>query len=228
MQTIKTRKLMENKEMQTKENIEKIFEYLGRLFPNPKCELNFETPFQLLIAVILSAQCTDKRVNEVTPILFSKYPTAEALSNADLQDVEEIIRPLGFFRNKSKAIVNCAKGVCELFDGQVPNDVDALQQLSGVGRKTANVVTAEAYGANNIGVDTHIFRVSHRLDLSQGTTPLAVELDLKKQLQGRQNNIDHFLLVLFGRYHCKAVKPNCAECELKDICLYYKEKFNNK
>lgn len=211
--------------MQTKENIDKIFEYLKELFPNPKCELNYSTPFELLIAVILSAQCTDKRVNSVAPKLFEAYPTAKDLAQADIAQVEEIIRPLGFFRNKAKSIVNCAKQLIEQFDGQVPNDVEKLQNLSGVGRKTANVVTAEVFGANNIGVDTHIFRVSHRLGLSDGKTPLLVEKDLLKQLQGRQLNTDHYLLVLFGRYHCKAVKPNCKECKLKSICLYYKNNF---
>ncbi len=211
--------------MQTKENIDKIFEYLKELFPNPKCELNYSTAFELLIAVILSAQCTDKRVNSVTPKLFEVYPTAKDLAQADIAQVEDIIRSLGFFRNKAKSIVNCAKQLIEQFDGQVPNDVEKLQKLSGVGRKTANVVTAEVFGANNIGVDTHIFRVSHRLGLSDGKTPLLVEKDLLKQLQGRQLNIDHYLLVLFGRYHCKAVKPNCKECKLKSICLYYKNNF---
>ena len=213
--------------MQSKENIEKIFNYLESLFPNPQCELHFKTPFQLLVAVILSAQCTDKRVNEVTPKLFEKYPTPQALANAKQTEVEEIIHSLGFFRNKSKAIIECAKQVVELFDGEIPNDTDKLQKLSGVGRKTANVVTAEAFGANNIGVDTHIFRVSHRLNLSQGKTPEKVEEDLRNQLKNRQMNIDHFRMVLFGRYHCKAVKPNCENCALKDLCLYYKEKFPN-
>ncbi len=214
--------------MQTKENIEIIFNYLNELYPNPQCELKYETPFQLLIAVILSAQCTDKRVNEVTPKLFAKYPTANELAVADLQDVENIIRPLGFFRNKAKAIVNCSKQLVENFNGQVVNDVEKLQKLSGVGRKTANVVTAEAFGADNIGVDTHIFRVSHRLDLSQGKTPYEVELDLVSALDGRQKNVDHFLLVLFGRYHCKAIKPNCENCKLTSICKFYQEKAKNQ
>ncbi len=213
--------------MQTRENINFIFEYLNELFPNPKCELKYNSPFEMLIAVILSAQCTDKRVNEITPLLFKKYPTPYELSQARIEDVENIIRPLGFFRNKSKSIINCAKQLVELYDGQVPNDVDKLQKLSGVGRKTANVVTAEVFGANNIGVDTHVFRVSHRLDLSQGKTPYEVEQDLVKQLQGRQMNIDHFLLVLFGRYQCKAVKPNCAECKLQNVCRFYKDKHKN-
>lgn len=214
--------------MQTKENIDKIFDYLNELYPNPKCELQYKTPFQLLIAVILSAQCTDKRVNEITPLLFEKYPTAIKLANASIEDVENIIRPLGFFRNKAKSIVSCSKQLIEKFDGEVPNDVDKLQELSGVGRKTANVVTAEVYGANNIGVDTHIFRVSHRLDLSDGATPLQVEMDLKEQFIGRQMNVDHYLLVLFGRYHCKAIKPNCENCKLQSICKYYKEKLVEK
>ena len=216
--------IKKGKIMQTKANIEKIFCYLERLYPNPQCELNFKTPFQLLIAVILSAQCTDKRVNEVTPVLFDRYPTPQDLANAKQAEVEEIIHSLGFFRNKSKAIIECSKQVVEKFNGEIPNDIKELQKLSGVGRKTANVVTAEAFGANNIGVDTHIFRVSHRLNLSQGKTPEKVEEDLRKQLKNRQMNIDHFRMVLFGRYHCKAMKPNCQNCELNDICLYYKDK----
>lgn len=208
--------------MQLKENVEKILAYLEELFPNPKCELNFKTPFQLLIAVILSAQCTDKRVNEVTKVLFANYPTPQALAKAKQDDVEQIIHSLGFFRNKAKSIIKCAQQLVEKFNGEVPNDVEKLQKLAGVGRKTANVVTAEAFGANNIGVDTHIFRVSHRLNLSQGKTPDKVEQDLRKQLKGRQMNIDHFRMVLFGRYHCKAIKPNCENCKLKTICQHFK------
>ncbi len=207
-------------------NVNEIFEYLKTLFPNPKCELNYRSPFQLLIAVILSAQCTDKRVNTVTPILFEKYPTPKALGNAKQEDVEEIIRPLGFFRNKAKAIIACAKQLDEEFDGQVPNDVEKLQQLQGVGRKTANVVTAEAFRANNIGVDTHVFRVAHRLGLSEGNTPEKVEMDLRNVFAGRDLASDHFLLVLFGRYHCKAVKPQCDKCKLNNHCKYYVEKMD--
>ena len=209
--------------MQSKENVEKIFAYLEALFPNPKCELNFKTPFQLLIAVILSAQCTDKRVNEVTKVLFADFGTPQKLANARQEEVERIIRPLGFFRTKAKAIIKCSQQLMQDFDGEVPNDVEKLQKLAGVGRKTANVVTAEAFGANNIGVDTHIFRVSHRLDLSQGKTPDKVEQDLRKQLSGRQMNTDHFRMVLFGRYHCKAIKPNCENCKLTNICQHFKK-----
>ncbi len=204
--------------------VEQIFEYLNELFPNPKCELNYEDNFQLLVAVILSAQCTDKRVNVVTPLLFEKYPTAKHLASAKQEDVEAIIRPLGFFRTKSKAIIACAKQLCEEYAGEVPNDVEKLQKLAGVGRKTANVVTAEAFNANNIGVDTHIFRVAHRLTLSSGTTPNKVEDDLRRVFAGRNLAYDHFLLVLFGRYNCKALKPLCDECKLKDICDYYKNR----
>lgn len=207
-------------------NINEIFEYLNALFPNPKCELNYNSPFELLIAVILSAQCTDKRVNSVTPILFEKYPTPKALGNAKQEDVEEIVRPLGFFRNKSKAIIACAKQLDEEFGGQVPNDLEKLQKLQGVGRKTANVVTAEAFRANNIGVDTHVFRVTHRLGLSDGNTPEKVEADLRIAFDGRDLASDHFLLVLFGRYHCKAVKPQCENCKLKNQCKHYAEKLS--
>ena len=209
-------------------DVNKIFEYLNVLFPNPKCELNYNSPFQLLIAVILSAQCTDKRVNTVTPILFAKYPTPNALGNAKQEDVEGIIRPLGFFHNKAKAIIACAKQLDEEFGGQVPNDIEKLQKLQGVGRKTANVVTAEAFRANNIGVDTHVFRVAHRLGLSQGNTPEKVEMDLRTALAGRDLASDHFLLVLFGRYHCKAVKPQCDECKLTKCCKNYAEKFDKQ
>lgn len=209
-------------------DVNEIFEYLNVLFPNPKCELNYNSPFELLIAVILSAQCTDKRVNTVTPILFAKYPTPHALGNAKQEDVEEIIRPLGFFHNKAKAIIACAKQLDEEFGGQVPNDIEKLQKLQGVGRKTANVVTAEAFRANNIGVDTHVFRVAHRLGLSQGNTPEKVEMDLRIALAGRDLASDHFLLVLFGRYYCKAVKPQCDECKLRNCCKYYAEKFDKQ
>ncbi len=207
--------------------IDEIFDYLNALFPNPKCELNYQTPFQLLIAVILSAQCTDKRVNSITPILFKDYPTPKKLGNAKQEDIEKIIRPLGFFRNKAKAIIACAKQLDTEFNGKVPQNADALQKLQGVGRKTANVVTAEAFQANNIGVDTHVFRVAHRLGLSDGNTPEKVEKDLRAILNGRKLSTDHFLLVLFGRYHCKAKKPLCDTCKLSKICKYYVNYVNN-
>lgn len=202
-------------------NVDEIFTYLNELFPNPKCELNYENNFQLLIAVILSAQCTDKRVNAITPLLFAKYPTPQDLAMAKQEDVENIIRPLGFFHNKAKSIIACARQLVDKFSGQVPNNVEELQKLNGVGRKTANVVTAEAFNANNIGVDTHVFRVAHRLGLSNATTPEKVELDLRKVFEGRNLASDHFLLVLFGRYNCKAVKPLCESCKLKNLCTHY-------
>ena len=208
--------------MQSTKNVKLILDYLKKLYPNPQCELNYETPFQLLIAVILSAQCTDKRVNLVTPLLFTKYKTIESLATAKLEEVEEIIRPLGFYVTKSKVIINCAKEILDKFGGEVPNDVDKLQSIKGVGRKTANVVTAELFNANNLGVDTHVFRISHRLGLSDAKTPYQVEKDLVLQLKNENLVENHLRFVLFGRYFCKAIKPNCEDCELSKICNYKK------
>lgn len=207
----------------TQAKINEIFDYLKSKFPNASCELNYKNEFELLCAVILSAQCTDKRVNIVTPALFSAYPTPQAMSKAKLEDVENIIKSCGFYHNKAKALVSMSKELCQRFNGVVPNNFDDLISLKGVGQKTANVVLAVAFNQNEIGVDTHIFRISHRLGFSQGNTPAKVEKDLRSLFVNRDLKNDHYLLVLFGRYICKAIKPTCQSCPLKKYCNYEKK-----
>jgi len=208
----------------TQEKIDTIFNYLSNEFPNPKSELNYNNNFELICAVILSAQCTDKRVNQVTPQLFKNYPSPSLLANANQVDVEEIIHSCGFYHNKAKSLINMSKDLCKNFNGEVPNDFDKLLSLQGVGRKTANVVLAVAFDKSEMPVDTHVFRVSRRLGLSNGKTPEKVEQDLRKVLKGRKLQIDHHLMILFGRYICKAQNPNCEKCQLKQYCNYYNEK----
>lgn len=204
--------------------INEVMEYLGRMFPNPKPELNYETDFQCLVAVILSAQCTDKRVNVVTAELFKKYPDSKSLSTLSLEELEQKIYSTGFYRNKAKNILALCNILNEKYDGVVPRDPDVLETLPGVGRKTANVVSSALFGAERIGVDTHIFRVTNRLGLVNAKNPLEVEKQWMKKYPNYCNHDVHFRLVLFGRYHCKAQKPNCENCELKNDCRYYNEK----
>ena len=187
------------------------------------CELNFKDRYQLLVSVILSAQCTDKRVNMVTKSLFKKYPTAKAMAKANLAELEQEIKPCGFYHNKAKNILSACQKIVVEFKGEVPENYDALLSLPGVGRKTANVITSAGFGGDAIAVDTHVFRVSRRLGLASGNTPEKVEHELMKVLDKNVWSESHFLLVLFGRYICKAQRPLCEECGLKEYCKYYKE-----
>ena len=197
----------------------RVLEYLDELFPNPKCELEYNKDYELLIAIMLSAQTTDKRVNKVTKVLFKTYPTLEDLSNANVNDIENIIRELGSFRKKSVYVKNIATSLLENWDGYVPNDRKYLENLSGVGRKTVNVFLGVIYNEPTIAVDTHVERVSKRLKFaSMDDNVLKVEHKLMKIIPKERWNKTHHQLVLFGRYHCKAVKPNCEICKLKDIC----------
>lgn len=200
-------------------NIELIENYLDELFPDPKCELIYHTDYELLIAIMLSAQSTDKRVNTVTPVIFSKYPTLEALSNAELSDLEDIIHPVGSYHKKAFYTREIAKRlVCE-FDGVVPTDREVLESFPGVGRKTVNVFLSEFYNYPEIAVDTHVDRVSKRLRLAYlKDDVLMVERKLRKKLKKEEWSKRHLQLVLFGRYYCKALKPECSNCKLKDIC----------
>lgn len=201
----------------------KIYEYLKSLFNEASCELNFKNNYELLVAVVLSAQCTDKRVNLTTPALFEKYPTVLEMANAKQEEVEEIIKPCGFYHNKAKNIVSACKDIVETHGGVVPSEFKDLLKLSGVGRKTANVVMAVGFGKDAIAVDTHVFRVSKRLGLSNGETPEKVEFDLMKRFDKTLWSETHHMLIHFGRYVCKAQKPLCEKCELKDKCLYFKK-----
>jgi len=198
-----------------------VYDCLKGKFPNAACELEFNSNFQLLISVILSAQCTDKRVNEVTKILFEKYPTAFDLANAKLDDVLKIVKPCGFFNNKAKNIIATSKILVEKFNGEVPEDFSALLSLPGVGQKTANVLTSVGFGGDAFAVDTHVFRVAKRLGLANEKTPEKVEEQLKKVFCKNMWSETHHLMVLFGRYYCKARNPQCNDCKLKENCLYY-------
>ena len=197
----------------------KLIEYLDYLFPNPKCELTYQTDYQLLMAVVLSAQSTDKRVNSVTPTIFSKYPTLEELANASLTDLEDIIRPVGSLRKKASYLKEIASRLVNEFDGVVPTDRDILESFPGVGRKTVNVFLAEFYHYPAIAVDTHVERVSKRLKLAyQKDSVLDVERKLMKKVPKERRAKFHLQMVLFGRYYCKAVKPLCKDCPLKEYC----------
>ena len=188
------------------------------------CYLNHENAWQLLIATILSAQCTDARVNIVTKDLFVKYPSVEAFANADLKELEQDIRPTGFYHNKAKNIKSAAAAVIERFGGQVPGDIDKLITLPGVGRKTANVVFAVGFGGQAMPVDTHVFRVAHRLGLSQGKTPDAVERDLRAVIPEHEYTHAHHLFIFHGRYTCKARMPLCDICKVQQWC----DEFNGR
>lgn len=199
--------------------------YLDEIIPNPRCELNYHKDYELLIATMLSAQTTDKRVNQVTEILFQKYPTLEDLKNADLNDLMKIVKPIGTFRKKSENIKRIASSLLEYADGKVPNDREFLESLSGVGRKTTNVVLSNIYGENVIAVDTHVARVSKRLKLAKETDDvLIIEKKLNKKFPKERLSRLHHQLVLFGRYYCKAASPECKNCKLKEFCNYEKKK----
>ena len=190
------------------------------MHPEAACALNHGSNFELLIAVVLSAQTTDVSVNKVTPALFERYPDPESLAEADPSEVAEIIKTIGLYKNKSQNIVKLAGKLLEDYDGEVPGDFDKLTSLPGVGRKTANVMLAEAFGEPAIAVDTHVFRVANRIGLTDAGDPNKTEDQLKKRLPKEQWIRAHHLLIFHGRKICHARKPNCEACALKDICLY--------
>ena len=195
-----------------------ILKYLDELFPNPKCELNYNKDYELLIAIMLSAQTTDKRVNEVTKILFNKYDTLLKVKEASLKDIEEIIKPIGTYKKKSIFLHEIAES---LVDNNciVPNDRKFLESLPGVGRKTVNVFLSNIYNEPFIAVDTHVERVSKRLGLAKPNDDVyQVEKKLERKISKEKRARAHHQLVLFGRYHCKAKQPNCINCKLKDVC----------
>ncbi|MBR4270573.1 MAG: endonuclease III [Clostridia bacterium] len=206
--------------------IDKVMDFLAELFPNPDPELHFENEFQCLVAVVLSAQCTDKRVNEVTKVLFKMCPDSISMARLSQSELEKLIYSTGFYHNKAKNILALCKVLNEEYGGKVPTDPDVLETLPGVGRKTANVVSSACFGANRLGVDTHVFRVTNRLGLVKATTPLAVEKQWTKKYAKYCNHDSHFRLVLFGRYVCKAQNPKCGECKLSGECKYFKGKKN--
>ncbi|HTU69261.1 MAG TPA: endonuclease III [Candidatus Baltobacteraceae bacterium] len=191
---------------------------LERTYPHAVTALHYTNPFELLVSVILSAQTTDARVNITTPALFAKYPTAQALAKAKVSDVERIIRSTGFFRMKAKNIVSMARDLIDKFSGEVPNDREALESLAGVGRKTASVVMSVAFGDAALAVDTHVFRVAHRLGLTTATTPLGVEESLTALVPREKWRFASHWLILHGRAICKAPTPLCGQCPVNDIC----------
>ncbi|VYS76857.1 Endonuclease III [Campylobacter ureolyticus] len=203
--------------MRTKKEINLIKELFLKHFDKPVTELKFKNLYELVVCVMLSAQCTDKRVNLITPALFSEFPDIKSLSKANLNSLKLLINSCSFFNNKAENLIKMAKSVMKNFGGEIPLNKKDLMSLAGIGQKTANVVLIEFKGENLMAVDTHVFRVSHRLDLSKAKTPELTEIDLVKAFKTELNYL-HQAMVLFGRYTCKAVKPNCKECFLNEIC----------
>lgn len=207
-----------------KERIQNIISSLNRVYgTDGKCFLNYETPWQLLIATILSAQCTDERVNQVTEGLFKKYASIEAFASADLSELENDIRPTGFYRNKAKNIIACAQKLLSDYGGVVPKDIEDLTGLAGVGRKTANVIRGHIYNEPSIVVDTHVKRVSKRLGLTKEDDPVKIEFDLMKKLPREQWIPYNIQIISLGRSICSARSPKCGECFLREYCIYAKE-----
>jgi endonuclease-3 len=214
--------------MTLKNKFKYITEYFEKNMPVAESELNFENPYQLIVAVILSAQCTDKRVNMTTPALFERYPDAEALSKATVEDIYELIKSISYPNNKSKNLLGMAKALMSDFNGVVPDDVDKLQTLPGVGRKTANVVASVAFNKPAMAVDTHVFRVSARIGLTKNAkNPLETERQLVKYIPESVIPKAHHWLILHGRYVCKARKPECEKCGINTICEYFLTKVKN-
>ena len=199
-----------------------ILEKLKEMYPDAKCELNYETPFQLLVATILSAQTTDKKVNEVTETLFKKYPDVDTFLTMSINELEDHIKQIGLYRNKSKNLILMFRQIKEKFNGEVPTTMEGITSLAGAGRKTANVVLSNAFGVPSIAVDTHVFRVSNRLGLAESDKVLEVEKQLQKELPKKEWTLMHHLLIFHGRRCCTARNPKCEECPLSHICKYDK------
>lgn len=216
--------------MTKKELYNRCSQYFSRAFPVAETELHFSSPFQLLVAVILSAQCTDKRVNTVTPALFQAYPDAAAMSQATDSELLPLIKSVSYPNAKSQHLAAMARQIMERFDGEVPHDMDSLTSLPGVGRKTANVMLAVAFGGNAMPVDTHVFRVSHRIGLvpDRCTTPLSVEKELVRYFPAEILSTAHHWLILHGRYTCTARSPKCRECGLTEVCRHFKTASKNQ
>ncbi|MGF0125773.1 endonuclease III [Streptococcus alactolyticus] len=211
-----------------RERLRKVLVIIGEMYPDAHCELDYQTPFQLLVAVILSAQTTDKSVNKVTPQLWQHFPTIADLAAANVVDVENDLRTIGLYKNKARNIVKTARAVLQDFDGVVPKTHKELESLPGVGRKTANVVLAEIYKVPSIAVDTHVSRVAKRLNISaQDASVTEIEHDLMKKIPKRDWIVTHHRLIFFGRYFCLAKNPKCAICPVQSYCKYYKDHVKN-
>lgn len=197
---------------------EAILQELARLYPEAKAALHFQNPYQMLVATVLSAQCTDVKVNKVTPALFAAYPDPAHLAAAEPAQIEPYIQSCGIYHNKAKSLVAAARAIVSQYGGEVPNDFEALQRLPGVGRKTANVVMANAFGADAIAVDTHVFRVSNRLGLAHAGDVLKTELELQQAIPKALWSTAHHWLIYHGRQVCAARKPACERCTLRELC----------
>lgn len=211
---------MKFKGMREKERKNFILDYFRQNVPVAESELDFRNPYQLIVAVILSAQCTDKRVNMHTPALFLRFPTPELLAQASFEEVYDLIKSISFPNNKARHLIGMAQMLVSDFGGEVPSEVEQLERLPGVGRKTANVVASIIYNKPVIAVDTHVFRVSHRLGFSAGKTPLEVEKDLNRLIPMEERAIAHHWLILHGRYICTARNPKCAGCPIREWCKW--------
>ena len=211
--------------MRKKELYGQVLAYFKDTMDDTETELHFSNPFELLVAVVLSAQCTDKRINQVTPRLFHDYPTPEAMALAEPEVIYEYIRSVSYPNNKARHLVGLARMLCDEFGGEVPSTLEELTRLPGVGRKTANVIQAVAFGKAALAVDTHVFRVSHRLGLvpSSCTTPYSVEVALKKFIPESLVASSHYWLLLHGRYTCLARKPKCERCGLTQVCKTFRQ-----
>lgn len=208
--------------MTIKERYRRVLEIFEATMPVAETELHYENPYQLLVAVILSAQCTDKRVNMITPALFEAFPTPESMAGATAEDIYPYIKSVSYPNNKSKSLAGMARMLVGEYGGEVPGDIDRLMALPGVGRKTANVILAVVYNQAAMAVDTHVFRVSERIGLTTNSkTPLTTEKALMKHIPPETVPKAHHWLILHGRYVCKARRPECMECQLKEACRYY-------
>ena len=205
-----------------KQRTKLILDELKRLYPDAKCELNHETPFQLLVATILSAQTTDQKVNEVTESLFRDYPDVDAFLTLSINELEARIKQIGLYRSKAKNILIMCNQLKTKFNGEVPKTMDEITSLAGAGRKTANVVLSNAFGVPSIAVDTHVFRVSNRLGLADSDNVLEVEKQLQAELPKKEWSLAHHLLIFHGRRCCIARNPKCSECSLTNRCVYFK------
>ncbi|MDR0364392.1 MAG: endonuclease III [Bacteroidales bacterium] len=209
--------------MTTKERYQKFIDYFSQVMPEAQTELQYKTPYQLLTAVILSAQCTDKRVNMITPPFFERFPDAESLSTASSDEVFALIKSCSYPNNKTKHLIGMAKMLMKDFDGIVPSDVNTLQKLPGVGRKTANVIASVVFNLPAMAVDTHVFRVANRMGLTKDAkNPLQTEKQLVKYIPPKMIPLAHHWLILHGRYVCLARKPKCEDCGAKGFCKYFK------
>lgn len=215
--------------MTQKERYERMIAYFEEARPTAQSELKYENPFQLLVAVILSAQCTDKRVNMITPALFAAYPDAAAMAQATPEELFEYIHSISYPHNKSKHLAGMARKLMSDFGGEMPSDVDELQTLPGVGRKTANVIASVVFNLPALAVDTHVFRVANRIGLTRNSkNPLQTERELVKHIPEDKIPIAHHWLILHGRYVCQARKPHCTECGLTELCLWYQKSASKK